>query len=144
MEEMQSNLFDENYEFTPASTGKRFINYVIDFAAFYALCYVSGILLAILAPGLFTSENQTTFVSYLVAIVLILAYYTVLEGSTGKSLGKMLTGTKVVTEEGHKITYRDAFLRALSRLVPFEALSIFLGSGMWHDRWTQTRVVEAG
>ncbi len=38
----------------------------------------------------------------------------------------MVTGTKVVTENGNKITYKDTFIRSLSRLVSFEALSIFL------------------
>ncbi len=55
----------------------------------------------------------------------------------------MIPGTKVLTEEGYKITYKDAFLGTLSRLVPFEALSIFPGSGTWHDHWTQTQVTEA-
>lgn len=142
MEETQSNLFDATNELVPASTGKRFLNYLIDMVAFYALCYVMGLLLALAAPGLFASESQTTFISYIIAILIILAYYTALEGSTGKSFGKMITGTKVVTEEGYKITYKDAFLRTLSRLVPFEGFSIFMGSGMWHDRWTQTQVVE--
>lgn len=139
MEEIQSNLFDERHELRQASKGKRLANYLIDFVVFYAIIFV----IAIIAPGIVVSDGEASLAYYLIAIIVIVGYYTVLEGSTGKSLGKMVTGTKVVTENGNKITYKDAFMRSLSRLVPFEALSIFFGAGMWHDRWTETQVVEA-
>jgi uncharacterized RDD family membrane protein YckC len=144
MEETQSNLFDPVDQLTDASTGKRFANYLIDAIAFYALSFVLGMLLGLIAPQLFSNESSATFISYIVAILAILVYYTAFEGSTGKSIGKLITGTKVVTLNGDKITYKDAFLRSLSRLVPLEPLSIFFGTGsMWHDRWTDTMVVNA-
>ncbi|MFT4092653.1 MAG: RDD family protein [Niabella sp.] len=143
MEENSSNLFETTQISAPATTGQRLANYIIDVIIFYVLCFVLGFIIASIIPSLFGYGGSTTFASYLIAIVVIVSYYTLLEGSTGKSVGKIVTGTKVITENGDKTTYKDAFIRSVSRLVPFEPLSIFFGnSGMWHDRWSHTRVVK--
>ena len=71
-------------------------------------------------------------------------YYTVFEAAAGRTLGKFVTGTKVVDQYGNKPSTKDAFLRSLSRFVPFEPFS-FLGNTArgWHDTWTNTYVVNA-
>ena len=61
----------------------------------------------------------------------------------GKSLGKLITGTRAVNEDGSDISAKTALLRGLSRIVPFEAFSA-LGnpSYPWHDKWTNTYVID--
>jgi len=69
------------------------------------------------------------------------SYFTFMEGATGgKSIGKIITRSKAVKEDGTSITWNDALLRSLSRIVPFEPFSAF-GGQPWHDRWTNTKVV---
>jgi uncharacterized RDD family membrane protein YckC len=58
----------------------------------------------------------------------------------GRTLGKLITGSKAVREDGTSLTWKDACLRSLSRMVPFEPFSA-LGGAPWHDRWTKTTVV---
>ena len=79
---------------------------------------------------------------YLCAIVIIVGYYTVFEATTkGRTLGKFITGTQAVREDGSNITWKDAFIRSLCRLVPFEPFSTF-GVLPWHDSWSKTIVIK--
>ncbi len=68
-------------------------------------------------------------------------YYTLTEGFFGRSVGKFITGTVVVDENGVKINLGSALKRSLCRLIPFDGLSFF-GSRGWHDSITETYVVE--
>ena len=68
------------------------------------------------------------------------AYFFILEGAFGLTIGKLLVNTRVVRADGRALDWNSAALRSLSRLVPFEPLSLRQGT-LWHDRWTSTRVV---
>ncbi|MES2882762.1 MAG: RDD family protein [Bacteroidota bacterium] len=139
-----------------ASTGQRFLNYLIDALLMqYGLAFATGYLLVQLllavspntAYELFgddRSSGNLVIASYLLAIVNYLIYYTIAEKAfRGYTLGKLVTGTRAIREDGGELTWRDAFLRTISRLVPFEPLSIWFGNGLWHDRWTKTLVIKS-
>lgn len=142
----QTNLLNEFSEptFEYASAGQRFVNYLIDLIIFYVLMFIVGIFIGVAAVAGLTSIESVavTILTYIFAIAFFLLYYTLLEGSKGKTLGKLVSKTKVVTEDGSPMTYSKAFLRSLSRLVPFEPLSVFFGLKMWHDQWTNTMVIK--
>lgn len=142
----QTNLLNEFSEptFEYASAGQRFVNYIIDLIIFYVLMFIVGIFIGIAAvAGVASTESiAITILTYVFAIAFFLLYYTLLEGSKGKTLGKLVSKTKVVTEDGTPMTYSKAFVRSLSRLVPFEPLSVFFGLKMWHDQWTNTMVIK--
>lgn len=147
-EELSSEI---QYQY--ASTGQRFLNYLIDnllmqFGLSYATGAAVGILLGLLFPEYIIrmSENPERMdvyvLGYLIAIVNYLLYYTICEkGFKGYTLGKAITGTRAIRENGDELTLRNVFLRTLSRLVPFEALSGF-GGHPWHDTWTKTMVIK--
>lgn len=124
----------------PASAGTRFANLLIDRIAVYLLVFLVVVIWASL--GLLGSVDKSDtfqFTLALMFLVMDVLYYTVFEGTTGRTLGKLCTGTRVIKTNGQRITMRDALLRSLSRLVPFEA---FTGFGTpWHDSWTETTVV---
>jgi uncharacterized RDD family membrane protein YckC len=133
-------------EFNPviASVGKRFLNYLIDLIVFYVIMFVLGILLVrqIYEWRLESGEAAATLKLQLVAIFILLLYYFLCEAfSGGRTIGKFVTGTKVVNEDGTDITMNTALLRTLCRLVPFEPLSTF-GGRPWHDKWTRTYVID--
>jgi uncharacterized RDD family membrane protein YckC len=142
--------FDDELNFRRASTGTRFANHLIDTICFWVLVYLLN------AVGLYpyirhTYQSLQDMQDYrflarlengLVDVVLLVLFYTVIEGATkGKTLGKVVTLTKVVKENGQPIEWKDAFRRSLSRIVPFEPLSTF-GGFPWHDRWTRTVVIK--
>jgi uncharacterized RDD family membrane protein YckC len=93
------------------------------------------------AYDLFGEENLLA--GYSIAMLNHLIYYSICEKAfKGYTLGKLITGTRAIRDDGEELTFKDAFLRSLSRLVPFEALSIWFGSGLWHDTWTKTKVIK--
>jgi uncharacterized RDD family membrane protein YckC len=58
-------------------------------------------------------------------------------------LGKYITNTKILTEEGQKPEVDKILYRTLSRMIPFEAFSFFGEAGRgWHDSISKTVVVD--
>jgi uncharacterized RDD family membrane protein YckC len=118
------------------SVGIRFANYVIDLLIFYILSVITGVVLASFIA------NAGTPLTYLISYILYVSYFTFIEGATnGRSVGKLITRSKAVKENGTPITWNDALMRSLSRIVPFEPFSAF-GGQPWHDRWSHTKVVK--
>jgi len=77
-----------------------------------------------------------------IAMIFHALYYFVPEYLFGKTIGKMITRTRVVTETGTQPTFNQLILRTLCRYIPFEYFS-FLGEGTgWHDTLSNTRVVK--
>ncbi len=146
--EQQTNVLQDfnepEYEF--ASTGQRFLNYIIDLIAFYLLITIIFVIIGVFyaSSGETLEEESGGFiaVTYLISFTVLFAYYTLLEGSKGKTLGKLITKTKVVREDGEPMTYGKAFMRTLCRIIPFEFISAFTGTKMWHDSWSNTMTVK--
>ena len=142
--ETQNNLLNEFTEpsFQYASAGQRFLNCIIDVIAFYIVMMILGVILGLAAFA--TSETGGRMSGGGIQLFFLFLYFAViiLEGSNGKTLGKLITKTKVVTEAGEPISYGKAFIRTLIRFVPFEFLSGFSGTTMWHDQWTKTMLVK--
>jgi uncharacterized RDD family membrane protein YckC len=138
--------------FTEATRGERFINYVIDNLLMrYALSYLTGMMVgsigAAIAPEFMSrlvyGENRVNLLlfSYVIYIINYIFYYTLCEKLLkGQTLGKLITKTKAIRTDGEELTFKDAMLRSLCRIVPFEPFS---GFGVpWHDTWTKTMVVK--
>ena len=72
-------------------------------------------------------------------------YYVVLEGLLGISIGKLVTGTRVVDGHGRASSLRTAVMRTLCRFIPFEPLSLAFSphdrTRGWHDTRSRTCVV---
>lgn len=68
-------------------------------------------------------------------------YYYLMENFfNGRTVGKYITGTKVISIDGAQPTSKQIIYRSLARIVPFDSLSFF-GTNGWHDSWTDTRVI---
>ena len=81
-------------------------------------------------------------VADLAILVVLFAYYFISEALLGKTVGKFLTGTRVVAESGGPAQVWQIFVRTLCRFVPFDVFSFLGRRGYgWHDRWSKTRVV---
>ena len=132
-----------------ASRGTRFANYFIDIIVFYIFIFFFGVFLGILATiGIevplqwFLYLEGNLAADYLFTGILYFVYIFSIEYFTkGKSIGKFITKTKVVSIDGTTPTLNDFLIRSVSRIVPFEALSFLISDDGWHDSWSNTRVV---
>ncbi|WP_290795645.1 RDD family protein [Flavihumibacter sp. UBA7668] len=130
-----------------ASTGQRFVNYLIDAIVFMIFLFFYGILsyLCEAFMGISISpfdDNINPLLQNIYSMIFYAVFYIIVEGVTkGRTLGKLITKTKVIHIDGNKLVFKDFVLRSLCRIVPFEPLSAF-GGYPWHDTWTKTRVVQ--
>lgn len=134
---------DEPQGITPASQGARLANLIIDYIAQSVIGFGFG--MAVVVVG---GESGVEFLDstpgLFIGVPILLAYYFLLEATTSQTLGKMITGTKVVDQYGGKPTMGQIAGRCFCRLIPFEAFSFF-GSPPrgWHDSIPKTYVVKS-
>lgn len=80
-----------------------------------------------------------------ITILDVLAFYVLyfvsFEVISGRTPGKVLTGTRVVTNDGRARSIPTALIRSLCRMIPFEPMSFSLGETWWHDSLSRTQVV---
>jgi uncharacterized RDD family membrane protein YckC len=130
----------------PVSVWIRLINFIADIL-FIRLVLLRLAVYPLLRQAVLSlanlSHDSLLWLSYLINVVVIFIYYFVAESTTGMTVGKLLTQTKVVTEYGEKPTTRTLLFRTFWRLVPFEPFSWGRNAG-WHDRQTGTMVVRIG
>ncbi len=152
----ETGLADELNDFiryTPATTGQRFLNWLIDnlFMRF-VMTELTGRLVGEFIVRYFPEfayqiadeENvwSILLLNYLFGFFNYLLYYTISEKAfRGYTIGKLITGTRAIRTDGHELSFKDAILRSLSRMVPFEVFTGF-ADRPWHDSWTKTTVVK--
>jgi len=145
-EVLDVNHEDFDYQNKVASKGTRFGNAMVD-------GLLIGLPLSFLANyvvfGEWFIESRTMLHhldlyawSTLLNYILYVIYYTGMEHSNGKTIGKMVTGTRVVNHKGEKPEFNQIIGRSLARLIPFEAFSFLGEKGIgWHDSMTKTYVI---
>lgn len=123
------------------SAGVRFANRIIDILAVYVFFFVMGVLFPGIIQETFADESYIRDV--LIDMLAFFVYYVFWESVSGRTVGKILTNTKVVTETGEKPAPEAILTRTLCRFIPFEVFSFFGPKAMgWHDSLSKTLVVK--
>jgi len=145
---MESNehLLSNEVNLEMAASGKRFANYLIDLITFYVVIFSVGIIIGMMNPSFFDYEDTpgTNLLDRLITLLLYGLYMGAVEAVfKGKTLGKVITVTRVVNEDGTPVSMATAFKRGMIRAIPFNAFSA-LGSPCypWQDRWSNTYVID--
>jgi uncharacterized RDD family membrane protein YckC len=144
----------------------RFLNFIIDFIGIYFLwwftCYITiacfekffGFdfynakrgMAEVLPNGKIYYEDRVNSIVFFIIIastllVSIFCYYCILDFFFQKTLGKIVTRSSVVAENGEKATLRKIILRTICRFIPIDWISfIFYGNGI-HDKLSKTKVI---
>ena len=127
---------DHDFKNHLAPKWKRFVNLLIDVYAIqiaFRVFYELNI-----------DENPQGWDDVMVniyAVLFCMLVYFLSELYTGKTLGKLITGTKVISTDDNNLTAQQILYRTLSRRVPFEPFSMFFSNTAWHDEWSDTVVV---
>ncbi|HAH55418.1 MAG TPA: RDD family protein [Flavobacterium sp.] len=144
MEQREFQVTDELL----ASKGQRLLNYIIDSVIIYSTIFGLSFITALIADFFEANgflewlQNINKLEEYLIYFLIMIPYFTLMESIFSKSIGKFVTNTMVVLEDGTKPESSIILKRTLCRIIPFDALS-FLGtpSRGWHDSITDTYVV---
>ena len=139
----------------PAPKFARFVNYIVDWVALGVIIKATKFGIAYIQLGksyrdhiyykildLKNLDLEVLQQNLYVSMVVTFAYYFLFEGSTrGRTLGKIMTDTVAITQDGTPFTYKHAFARTLCRFIPFEPLSALISYLPWHDSISKTAVV---
>ncbi len=123
-----------------ATTSQRFINYIIDHFLISFFAFLLGAILAWIERDV----AMLKLYGSTLGIVMTITYYFICENAFLKTLGKIITKTRVISIDGSDPTAKQIIIRTLCRLIPFEAFSFFGGNGHpvgWHDRLSRTRLI---
>lgn len=126
----------------PVGRGLRFANLVID--NFAQMAVGAGVGFTVVLVGGNAGADLVDRTPPIALNILIgFGYYLLCETTTSRTLGKLVTGTKVVREDGGEPTFNQILGRSLARLIPFEAFSFLGASGRGlHDTLPNTFVVK--
>ena len=130
----------------PCPVVLRILDLVVDLVCIQLVIY----LLAFFLGGVFgILQRRGAAVGGLRALIFVVflagvfAYYFIFEYRLGKTPGKFLTRTRVVTGEGGAPGRRAILVRTATRFIPFEWVSFIQKKPVgWHDSLSGTMVVE--
>jgi uncharacterized RDD family membrane protein YckC len=134
-----------------ASRGLRFANFFIDNIVTNVLSLGAGCVIGaaygfskVSANEPITPDDEATLniVGFIVGIFMWLAYYVFMEAAFQRTLGKFVTGTRVVDASGGQPSLGQIIGRTFARIIPFEAFSFLADPVGWHDSLSGTRVIE--
>lgn len=139
-------------EYCYAYSWWRLLEWIIDIVVFYAMTFVGTIIYYMANPSqLDVSDDMGTSIATLIGLGFWMVYYFICEAfCNGQTLGKLITGLKVVDLDGNKPKIGKIAVRTLARLIPFDYLSFFGTDkwsseenldGFWHDSLSKTYVV---
>ncbi len=149
-EPSNTSIKEEKSKISNTSLGKRIVNYLLDSFAISSIFNLISLLLPIPVENNFLElymqgkiNKIEDFTIPLLLMACIVIYYMLLEYAFGKTLGKFITKTKVISNTDKPLSLLQCLIRALCRLIPFEGISgLFSGGIFWHDSISKTSVVD--
>ncbi len=102
------------------SVGVRFVAVLID----SIIIGIIGSIVALPLPGVMVNQETqaisiptTYWIGVIIELIIAFLYFTVLEGRYGQTLGKIALKLKVLKEDGSPISYGDAAIRTILRVI---------------------------
>ncbi|MGC4039876.1 MAG: RDD family protein [Flavobacterium sp.] len=129
---------DKSLELNKADTGKRFVHLIIDFIVFAFAYRLTGEFFQLIFD-INIYRNITPYIFFM--LFAFLMTYGFMEYKFQKTVGKFITKTKVVTLNGEKPGMGDILSRTFSRLIPFDRFSYLFSANGFHDRISNTIVI---
>lgn len=132
-----------------ASDRDRFFNCIIDFFFIIILIFVCTLFVLlsgnVFQIGIYSIWEKTLdelgFVGSCLSFAVV--YYLIFESLFARTMGKIITGSIVVNENGLKPNFKIICIRTVCRLIPFDVFSFLGKSGIfWHDSFSKTYVVD--
>lgn len=110
----------------------RLYNFLFDSIAFF----FAVVLVSMLLKNHIERESLKYFL-----IPLYYVYYFVFESTSGQTIGKMITKTKVVSvNHSQRVGMLNIFWRTISRLIPIDVFSYLFSNRGIHDILSQTQL----
>ena len=130
----------ETVENNSVNSSIRFVNFLIDFVVIFIFY---GLVVPNFEQFLTLTSKAELMIYRIGTLILFFAiYYIPFEYKYQKTLGKIITKTKVVNFEGEKPELGDIVSRTFCRLIPFDRFSFFFTRNGFHDAISKTKVIK--
>jgi len=117
------------------NSGIRFLNFLIDSGLGLAITFI-------LTFSLNANDPIQKLLGYFIIFGVFIFYYVFLELKYQKTIGKMVTKTKVVKYNDERPTKKDIIARTILRFVPFDQISFIFTKNGFHDMLSKTKVIK--
>jgi uncharacterized RDD family membrane protein YckC len=131
-----------------ATHGQRFSNWLIDMLMQVILLFIILVFVIAIAESNGNKAfqnylmNMNTIGQYTLTSCLVLLYYNVFEVFFARTIGKFITNTIVVDENGNTPDHQTILVRSVCRLIPLYGFSLLgMPARGWHDSISKTYVV---
>lgn len=128
---------EEQKEFVSKKVGSltRFIHFVVD-------TIIWLIIVAIITSPINAKDGVQMLLGYLLFFITFIGYYIFMETKYQKTIGKFITKTSVINNNGTKPSLSDISRRTFCRLIPFDRISYLFTSNGFHDRLSDTTIIK--
>ena len=134
----------------PASIWKRLLNVILDYIG--TIIFFSTIIFLIayltespIKENFIHNQKAYPIAFQLLGIFAMYVYYVVCEYYlSGKTFGKYMTKTIVITPTGQPPNLNQVLIRSTLRFIPLEGIILLLKPQSLHDEWSGTLVIEEG
>lgn len=126
----------------PAHTARRLVNAIID-SIVWIIIYLSAAYVIDAYLIQFNSRLNNYIYSSALALITYMGYYCLFEFYFNKTLGKLVTQTKVISELSTSLTFLTLVKRNASRLIPIDPFFYLFSRRGLHDRLSKTLVVRS-
>ena len=131
-----------------ASFRKRALAFIVDFAIILAITLAIMFIPQVFSMSITTVSGSISTVLF-VTIGLLWLYSTLLEGFNGQSIGKRITGLKVIRTDGKRMSYDHAAVRNFGKVLPLLLFDIYFGWRLknitfkrYFDKFSGTTVID--
>lgn len=131
-------------KYNPVKKLKRAINFSVDGIVIQFINYWTASYYSVLTFENSSVIKSSEWTNRILLILIIAIYYFTFEYLFGRTLGKIITKTKVISfTTNSKPTFMDISLRtAVSLFVPIDLLLFLFGYNL-HDKLSETEVVDS-
>ncbi len=145
----EENLEEQSVQYSLAELNTRALALFIDLIIVSVIALIAyGVGIYFLGVG--NSRSENFFMSiYLLLFFLASSYFVIFNGYTGSTIGKMIMGIRIISDEGVSIGFWRSFVRWIGYYI--SAIFVFVGflwsffdrnSQSWHDKLAGTFVVK--
>lgn len=137
---------DKELESSIVSSGTRLIHTIIDsiclFILIFFLSFILGLFSFIFGDFLNINDLTISLLEFTTILLAFFLYFVYMEFKFQKTVGKFITKTKVIMNDGRKPDINEIFIRTACRLIPLDNISFIFTKNGFHDRLSNTTVIK--
>lgn len=106
------------------------------------MSFILGLFSFIFGDFLNINDLTIPLLEFTTILLAFFLYFVYMEFKFQKTVGKFITKTKVIMNDGRKPDLNEIFIRTACRLIPLDNISFIFTKNGFHDRLSNTTVIK--